>query len=82
VITPGLACIWSICSRAGGLTSLTDTELAPAAAFGQPFPDGAGVGDGDGDGDAAAAITALGTDVAVSEPSAFFPVTWTRTVLP
>ena len=27
-------------------------------------------------------MTAVGTDVAVSEPSAFLPVTWTRIVLP
>ena len=27
-------------------------------------------------------MTAVGTDVAVSEPSAFLPITWTRIVLP
>ena len=75
----GFACIWSTCRRAGALTSLTATAEAPAASFGQPLPDGAGVGAGVAE---AAAMTPLGTDVAVSVPSVFLPVTWTRIVLP
>src|SRR5437763_9997004 len=65
VITPGFDWIWSICSRAGELTSVTATDAAPAASFGQPLPVGAGVGVGL----VAAAITAVGTEVAVSLPS-------------
>src|SRR5438093_12433586 len=77
VIVPGFDWIWSICSRAGELTSVTATADAPAASFGQPLPDGAGVGVA-----VAAAMMPVGTEVAVSVPSAFRPVTWTRIVLP
>jgi hypothetical protein len=80
-MTPGFACIWSTCRRAGELTSVTATAEAPAASFGQPLPAGAGAGAGAGVAEAAA-MTALGTDVAVSVPSAFRPVTWTRIALP
>jgi len=76
VITLGLACIWSICRRAGELTSATSAAVAPAASFVQPVPVGAGVAE------PAAAIVAVGTDVPTSVPSAFLPVTWIRSVLP
>src|SRR5262249_31313523 len=83
VITPGFACIWVTCRRAGGLTSLAATDEAPAASFGQPLPDGPGVGVvAVGVVAVPAAMRALGTEVAVSVPSVFLPVTCTRTVFP
>jgi hypothetical protein len=64
---------WSICSRAGAATSLTETDCAPAASFGHPEGAGAGAG---------APILAVGTLVAELDPFESVAVTATRTVLP
>src|SRR5262245_52869192 len=70
-ITPGETSCRSSSRRAGALRSATWMVPVPD---GQPFVTGGGVG-------VAAATTALGTDVACAEPSLFFAVTRTRSVL-
>ena len=69
----GDACWPSIRRRAGNETS--DTASVPLPLVGQPFEDAGGL-------TGASLTTAVGTDVAELEPSPFFAVTRTRSVLP
>ena len=71
-IVLGLICVWSIISRAGGVTLATG-RVPPVLA--QPLETGGG-------GFVAAVTTAVGTEDAKLLPSAFFACTLKRIVLP